>query len=267
MTLFRPCIDLHRGLVKQIVGGSLDSSDAPTTNFVSDEDAAWYAAKYREDRLVGGHVIMLGPGNEKAASRALAAWPGGLQIGGGISPDNAASWLQRGADKVIVTSYLFSAERVDMARVKSLSRAVGRERLVIDLSCRRTKHGFFAATNRWQTVTETPIDSDTLVALAEYCAEYLVHAADVEGKCQGIDTELVTILGQHCPIPCTYAGGAKSIEDLALVHELSCGRVDLTFGSALDVFGGTLVRYEDCVRWNRQQAPALRGLKPDNLIT
>lgn len=262
MTLFRPCIDLHRGLVKQIVGGSLDPSDTPKTNFVSDKDASWYAAKYRDDGLIGGHVIMLGSGNEEAAARALAAWPGGLQIGGGIHLDNASSWLQRGADKVIVTSYLFSAQQVDMDKVKTLSRAVGRERLVIDLSCRKTAHGFFAATDRWQTVTKTPINGDTLTALAEYCAEYLVHAADVEGKCQGIDAELVQILGQHSPIPCTYAGGARAIEDLALVHELSVGRVDLTFGSALDVFGGTLVRYDECVRWNRRQAPT-HNLIPD----
>lgn len=256
MTLFRPCIDLHRGLVKQIVGGSLDSTDAPQTNFVSDKDAAWYAAKYRDDGLVGGHVIMLGPGNEEAASRALATWPRGLQIGGGINLDNALTWLQRGADKVIVTSYLFSAQTLDVEKVKALSRAVGREHLVIDLSCRRTEHGFFAAADRWQTVTKTAIDRDTLAALAEYCAEYLVHAADVEGKCQGIDTELVRLLGQYSPIPCTYAGGAKAIEDLSLVNELSGGRVDLTFGSALDVFGGTLVRYEDCVHWNRLRTTA-----------
>jgi phosphoribosylformimino-5-aminoimidazole carboxamide ribotide isomerase len=252
MTRFRPCIDLHHGLVKQIVGGSLDGSDAPTTNFVSDQDAAWFARRYRQDQLLGGHVIMLGPGNEQAAESALAAWPGGLQLGGGIDAANANAWLGRGADKVIVTSYLFTAQALDLDKVKAMSDAVGKERLVIDLSCRRTSQGIFVATDRWQTITQTPVDADTLGMLAAYCAEYLVHAADVEGKCRGIDTELVRILGDHSPIACTYAGGAKSVEDLDLVATLSQGRVDLTFGSALDIFGGKLVRYEDCVRWNSE---------------
>ncbi|MGE5786534.1 MAG: phosphoribosylformimino-5-aminoimidazole carboxamide ribotide isomerase [Myxococcales bacterium] len=252
MTIFRPCIDLHRGLVKQIVGGTLDKNDAPTTNFVSDRDAAWFASRYRADGLIGGHLIMLGPGNEEAAERALAAWPGGLQIGGGINAANGSLWLKRGAEKVIVTSSLFTERGLDMQKVRSMSEAVGRERLVIDLSCRRNTDGYFAATDRWQTTTTTPIDANTLNELAEYCSEYLVHAADVEGKCRGIDSELVEILGQYSPIRCTYAGGAKSIDDLALVDALSRGRVDLTFGSALDLFGGTLVRYDDCVRWNRE---------------
>ncbi len=252
MTLFRPCIDLHQGLVKQIVGGSLDAKDAPTTNFVSDQDAAWFAQRYRDDGLLGGHVIMLGPGNERAAQAALATWPGGLQVGGGITATNGATWIDCGADKVIVTSYLFTNQLVDMDRVKAMADAVGRERLVIDLSCRRTAHGFFVATDRWQTITDTPIDAETLGTLAEYCAEYLVHAADVEGKCRGIDQDLVRILGECSPIGCTYAGGAKSFEELALVEALSRGRVDLTFGSALDIFGGKLVRYDDCVRWNDQ---------------
>lgn len=253
MTLFRPCIDLHHGLVKQIVGGTLGADDAPDTNFVSDKDPAWFARRYQEDRLFGGHVIMLGEGNEKAATAALAGWPGGLQIGGGITATNAAAWLARGADKVIVTSYLFADNALDMTKVKAMSEAVGKDKLVIDLSCRLTPLGYFAATNRWQTVTRTPINEDTLHGLSSYCAEYLVHAADVEGKCRGIDKDLVSILGAHCPIPCTYAGGANAIADLEIVKALSNSRVDLTFGSALDIFGGSTVRYEDCVRWNQTQ--------------
>jgi phosphoribosylformimino-5-aminoimidazole carboxamide ribotide isomerase len=262
MTLFRPCIDLHRGLVKQIVGGSLDSSDAPTTNFVSEKNAAWYAARYRDDGLTGGHVIMLGPGNEHAASAALAAWPGGLQIGGGINPSNAASWIERGADKVIVTSYLFTDRELDLSKVERMAAAVGKDRLVIDLSCRRTAEGYFAATDRWQTLTNTRVDRKTLVTLASFCTEYLLHAADVEGKCRGIDPELVRILGDTVPIACTYAGGANSLDDLELVAKLSHGRVDLTFGSALDLFGGNLVRYDDCVRWNRNQHNARDPQRP-----
>jgi phosphoribosylformimino-5-aminoimidazole carboxamide ribotide isomerase len=253
MTLFRPCIDLHHGLVKQIVGGSLDTSDKPATNFVSDKDAAWFARRYCEDGLSGGHVIMLGSGNERAAQSALSSWPGGLQIGGGITAANGAEWLRRGAGKVIVTSYLFTNQALDVDKVKSMFDSVGKERLVIDLSCRRTKDGFFVATDRWQTITKTPIDDETLGSLAGYCSEYLVHAADVEGKCRGIDEDLVRLLGVCSPIPCTYAGGAKSVDDLSLVETLSGGRVDLTFGSALDIFGGALVQYDECVRWNRER--------------
>ncbi len=252
MTAFRPCIDLHRGVVKQIVGGTLDADDAPDENFVSDKDPAWYAARYREDGLLGGHVIMLGPGNEVAAQKALQGWPGGLQLGGGITPGNGRTWIEKGADKVIVTSYLFTDNRLDMDKVCQMSQAVGADRLVIDLSCRRTPDGFFVATNRWQTVTKTSVDKAVLHRLAAYCAEYLVHAADVEGKCRGIDADLVRLLGNDSPIPCTYAGGAMALDDLDTVKHLSGGRVDLTFGSGLDIFGGDKVRYEDCVRWNQQ---------------
>ncbi len=256
MTLFRPCIDIHEGRVKQIVGGTLDSSDQPTTNYVSNRDSAFYAGKYREDGLLGGHVIMLGPGNAPSATRALLAWPNGLQLGGGITPENGPEWIQKGAKKVIVTSYLFQDNRLDMTRVEEMRDAVGKSRLVIDLSCRRTSKGYFVATNRWQTITDTPVDDHTLGILADHCAEFLVHAADVEGKCRGIETDLVSLLADHSPIPCTYAGGAKSIEDLALVERLSRGRIDLTFGSALDIFGGKLVRYEECVAWNHRRRSA-----------
>lgn len=252
MTLFRPCIDLHEGRVKQIVGGTLrDDGAPPRTNFVSDRDAAWYARRYREDGLSGGHVIRLGPGNDEAARAALAAWPGGLQIGGGIDDGNAIDWLEAGASAVIVTSWLFEGAELSLARVRALSERVGRDRLVIDLSCRRRGEGYRVATNRWQTVTDTPVDRDTLHRLAEHCAEFLVHAADVEGLAAGIDEDLVARLGRESPVPCTYAGGGRSIEDLARVEARSAGRVDLTFGSALDLFGGDGVRYTDCVAWNR----------------
>lgn len=255
MTRFRPCIDLHAGRVAQIVGGSLrDAGPGPTTNFVSDQDAASFARRYRADGCTGGHLIKLGPGNDAAARAALAAWPGGLQIGGGITIDNAADWLAAGAGRIIVTSWLFVDGRLDHDRVATLARAVGRRRLVIDLSCRRhADGGWRVATDRWQTVTTTPVDSTTLAALAEHCTEFLVHAADVEGKRAGMDEELIAFLGAHSPIPCTYAGGARRLDDLQRVAELSRGRVDLTIGSALDLFGGT-VAYADCLQWNA--APA-----------
>lgn len=254
MTRFRPCIDLHEGKVKQIVGSSLsDSGGALRTNFVSDRDAAWFAARYREDGLMGGHVIMLGRGNEDAARAALAAYPGGLQIGGGITAANAARWLEAGASHVIVTSYLFdSTGRFLESRLRDLVGEVGTDRLVIDLSCKAIADGWLVAMNRWQLLTDLAVDHDTLDHLASQCAEFLIHAVDVEGKCAGIDEALVQFLGAWGRIPVTYAGGARSIEDLWLVDRLSDGWVDVTIGSALDIFGGSGVKYEDCVQFNRR---------------
>ena len=255
MTAFRPCIDLHEGRVKQIVGGSLrDDGAAPETNFVADRGADYFARRYREDELPGGHVICLGPGNEAAARDALAAWPGGLQLGGGINDDNAEAWLEAGAEKLIVTSWLFEAGRLSMPRVEAMARRVGAERLVIDLSCRRGEAGWWVATDRWQTVTETPVDAATFAALADSCSEFLVHAADVEGRQAGIDEALVAHLAEISSLPCTYAGGGRALADLERVEALSGGRIDLTFGSALDLFGGAGVRYADCVRWNRDRS-------------
>lgn len=254
MTIFRPCIDIHDGRVKQIVGGTLEQDSGPQTNFISDRDPAWYADLYRRDDLRGGHVISLGPGNEATVRQTLSAWPGGFHLGGGITPSNAPGWLAGGAQKVIVTSWLFADSALDMGRVAEMASAVTKECLVIDLSCRRVKDGWRVAANRWRTVTDTLVNAETLQRLSEFCSEYLVHAADVEGRCQGIDADLVTLLGAECPIPCTYAGGANRIDDLDTVERLSCGRVDLTFGSALDLFGGQGVRYDDCVQWNRIRA-------------
>jgi phosphoribosylformimino-5-aminoimidazole carboxamide ribotide isomerase len=252
MTLFRPCIDLHDGVVKQIVGGTLtDSGQGLCTNFVAAAPPEHFAARYRGDGLEGGHVIKLGPGNDEAARRALAAWPDGLHLGGGVDGANAAAWIAAGAQKVIVTSWLFPGGAFAQERLDALERAVGRERLVIDLSCRRRDGGWRVAIDRWQTVTAVAVDAPTLERLGRQCSEFLIHAADVEGLCRGVDEELVTALGRWSPVPCTYAGGGRSLDDLALVERLSDGRVDLTFGSALDLFGGTLVRYADCVAWNR----------------
>lgn len=250
MTLFRPCIDLHEGRVKQLVGGTLTDAGA-RENFVSSRSAAEYAELYRRDGLRGGHVIQLGPGNESAAEEALRAAPGTLQIGGGIRPENARRWLDRGATHVIVTSYLFENGLFSEARLAALAEVVTKEELVIDLSCRKTSAGYHVATDRWQTITPTLVSEALLEKLAPVCAELLIHAADVEGLCRGIDEELVSFLGQASPLPCTYAGGAMALADLELVERLSQGRVDLTIGSALDLFGGTGVRYADCVAWNR----------------
>lgn len=254
--MFRPCIDLHEGKVKQIVGGTLGAPGDLRTNFVAAQSAAWFAELYQRDGLSGGHVIMLGPGNEEPARSALAAYRGGLQIGGGINASNARGWLDAGASHVIVTSWVFREGRVDWERLSELVKAIGKERLVLDLSCRRRGEYYFVVTDRWQKFTQLIVNDETLQKFSAHCAEFLVHAVDVEGLCNGIDGELVSKLGRWTPIPMTYAGGAKSISDLAEVTRLSGGKVDLTIGSALDIFGGHGVKYDDCVKFNRRQASA-----------
>ncbi len=250
VTLFRPCIDLHQGQVKQIVGGSLNDEGAET-NFISSYDSSYYAALYRDKQLNGGHVIALGPGNQAAVIKALNTWQQGLQFGGGVNINNAADFLEAGASHVIVTSWLFEQGQFSWARLEQLTQAIGKDKLVLDLSCRRSDKGWFIATDRWQTVTETAVDKTTLIALAKHCDEFLIHAADVEGLQAGIDEDLVTLLGQHCTIPVTYAGGARSLEDLKRVDTLSNGKVDLTIGSALDIFGGSGITLQECIDWNQ----------------
>jgi phosphoribosylformimino-5-aminoimidazole carboxamide ribotide isomerase len=251
VNMFRPCIDLHEGKVKQIVGGTLDAVAGLRTNFVSDRSSAYFADLYRRDGLAGGHVIMLGPGNEEAARAALKSYPGGLQIGGGINAENAANWLATGASHVIVTSWVFQGGKVDWDRLATLVKTIGKERLVLDLSCRRRGGEYFVVTDRWQKFTDLTVSRAVLEKMAGYCAEFLVHAVDVEGLCRGIDRELVSNLGQWTPIPTTYAGGANSLADLEEVTRLGGGRIDLTIGSALDTFGGKGVRYADVVEFNR----------------
>ncbi len=250
MTQFRPCIDLHQGKVKQIIGGSL-SEEGADTNYISPYDAAHYSKLYRAENLTGGHVIALGKGNKEEAFKALATWPNGLQFGGGINNENAFEFLEAGASHVIVTSYLFEDGQLSANKLETIKRETGSNRLVLDLSCRRTESGWNIATDRWQTITETQINEKTLRELANHCSEFLVHAADVEGLQNGIDQDLVTLLGDIATIPVTYAGGARSQDDLELVNQLSKGKVDLTIGSALDIFGGKGITLEECVAWNR----------------
>lgn len=253
--MFRPCIDLHEGRVKQIVGGTLSENPAELrTNFVSDRSAAWFAELYRQDGWKGGHVIMLGPGNEAAAKEALAAYPGGLQIGGGITASNAQEYLSAGASHVVVTSWVFRDGKLDHDRLRQLVGRIGKERLVLDLSCRFRDGHYWIVTDRWQRFTNLRITPEILAELAESCAEFLVHAVDVEGLCQGVDLPLVRLLGAHSPIPATYAGGARSMDDLLHVEEAGRGRIDLTIGSALDIFGGTGVRYSELVAYARQRS-------------
>ncbi|KAI9029217.1 hypothetical protein DFJ74DRAFT_629591 [Hyaloraphidium curvatum] len=263
MTIFRPCIDIHAGVVKQIVGSSLSSDpSALKENHVAREPPAHFATLYRDNNLRGGHVIRLSAddASDTAAREALAAFPGGLQFGGGVNADNARSWLDAGAEKVIVTSWLFPGAKFDGERLRRMAEVVGREALVVDVSCKRRQQGgdgpprWTVATNKWQTLADMDVDEESLAMLAEHCSEFLVHAADVEGKQQGIDEELVACLGKWIAgtkAGCCYAGGGKSLSDLDLVARLSNWTVDLTFGSALDIFGGKGVTLADCVEWNQ----------------
>jgi phosphoribosylformimino-5-aminoimidazole carboxamide ribotide isomerase len=244
---FRPCIDLHHGKVKQIVGSSLDDHNPQNlqTNFTAEHPASWYTELYRRDGLTGGHVIKLGPGNDEAAREALAAWPGGLQVGGGITAGNAGEWLDLGASHVIVTSYVFLDGQVNRQRLATLVAAVGRDRLVLDLSCRKRGHDYYIVTDRWQKFTEVRISPQTLADLAGSCAEFLIHAADVEGKCAGIEEDLVSALAAWSPIPATYAGGIRDLGDIRSIDLLGQSRIDFTAGSALDIFGGSTLSYKD----------------------
>jgi phosphoribosylformimino-5-aminoimidazole carboxamide ribotide isomerase len=249
---FRPCIDLHNGIVKQIVGSSL--SDGGTigliTNFETDLSPAYFARMYKADGLSGGHVVMLGPGNEKAATSALSAFPEGLHIGGGITPDNAQAFLNAGASHVIVTSFVFKNGIINWHNLEAMEKSIGRQRLVLDLSCKKINDRYFIATDKWQKVTSTSIESATLEQLGKHCNEFLVHAVDVEGKQQGIDVPLVGLLAVVSPLPITYAGGIRSLADLEDVYITGKGRVDATVGSALDIFGGPL-KYADVVAWQK----------------
>ncbi len=248
--MFRPCIDLREGRVVQIIGGSLtdENSEMLKTNFETDRSPEDFAKMYKEDNLPGGHVISLGPGNKEAALSALHAYPGGFHIGGGITPQNAVEYLDAGASHIIVTSYVFSNGRIDMEKLKLLQETVGKSRLVLDLSCRKKGSDFWIVTDRWQKFTNEIISPEILNQLADHCDEFLVHGVDVEGKMEGIQTELIGILGKHSPIPVTYAGGVKTLSDLDLVKEVGQNSVDLTIGSALDIFGGN-IPYRSVVEW------------------
>jgi len=238
----------------QIVGGSLNdqSGQDPVTNFETERSPADYARMYQADNLTGGHVIALGPGNRDAALTALQAFPGGMQMGGGITPNNTQEYLDAGASHVIVTSYVFREGQVDLDRLKRLVGVVGKNRLVLDLSCRQRNEDYWVVTNRWQKFTEIRVNRETLEWLSAYCAEFLIHGVDVEGTRVGIDETLVAMLGKESPIPVTYAGGAKRLADLDRVKALGQGKVDLTIGSALDIFGGD-VKYSDVVAWQQRQ--------------
>ena len=273
--IFRPCIDIHDGKVKQIVGASL-AEESVRENYTSDKDAAWFASLYREKNLPGGHVILLNakedpmyPETLAQAKKALAAWPGALMAGGGIDPKNAEDFLDAGASHVIVTSYVFRDGKIDRTRLEEMVQTVGRDRLVLDLSCRAVamtkgssgkqdaqnvltdapasehlkQNGYYVATDRWQKLSDVEVTPELFSELSAFCAEFLVHAVDVEGKSEGVEEDLLRILASATTTEgskITYAGGIHSMEDIETIRELGEGRIDYTVGSALDLFGGTL---------------------------
>ncbi len=245
---FRPCIDIHNGKVKQIVGGSLlDKGDYARDNYVSEKDGDYYARLYRDAGLKGGHIILLNPSGSpyyqedvRQAGLALEAFPGGLQVGGGMNAENAGAFLDRGASHIIVTSYVFRGGKIHYENLGKMKKAVGKERLVLDLSCRKKGEDYYIVTDRWQKFTSEKLTEKLLDHLSDYCAEFLVHAVDVEGKSAGIEEEVARLLGQVRDMPVTYAGGVSSLEDIKTLKKLGRGKVDVTIGSALDLFGGSL---------------------------
>jgi len=245
--MFRPCIDLHKGKVKQIVGGTLsDSEEKLIENYVSEKPPKYYANLFKKHGLKGGHVIMLGPGNEEAAIEALNEYPKGLQVGGGINPDNAKFYIEQGASHVIVTSYVFNNGKIDFDKLEKLLNSIPKENLVLDLSCRKKGDSYFVVTDRWQKFTDFKLNEKNLELLSKYCDEFLVHGVDVEGKKQGIELELVEKLAKWSKIPVTYAGGIRTFEDINMINKIGKGLIHYTVGSALDLFGGNL-NYEEIV--------------------
>lgn len=245
---FRPCIDIHNGCVKQIVGGSLaDKNSSADENFISEQGGDFYARLYKSRGLSGGHVIILNPaGSEyydadrRQAFAALSEFPGGLQIGGGVNDENAAEYLEKGASHVIVTSYVFKDGSISFERLERLKSAVGAEHIVLDLSCRKRDGKYFIVTDRWQKFTDMEVTKENILMLKGYCDEFLVHAVDAEGKQKGIEEGIASLLGNTEGIISTYAGGIGSYEDIELLRTLGKGNVDFTVGSGLDIFGGRL---------------------------
>lgn len=256
---FRPCIDIHNGKVKQIVGGSLkDKGDSARENFVSGQDSRFYADMYKSSGIKGGHIILLNSvdseyyeATKQQALMALREYPGGLQVGGGINADNAMEFIEAGAQAVIVTSYVFKDGRINYENLEKLRDTVGSSRLVLDLSCRKKEGSYYIVTDRWQKFTDETVTTELLDKLSGYCTEFLIHAVDVEGKVNGIEKELVRLLGEWGKIPVTYAGGVSSFEDLRSIKELGQNHLNVTIGSALDLFGGTM-EYEKVIEFCRK---------------
>lgn len=250
----RPCIDIHNGKVKQIVGGSLrDDGNCAIENFVAEKSAADFARFYHKDHLKGGHIILLNPAgspyyetSRNAALEALHAEPGDFSLGGGVTPENAWDYLNAGASHVIVTTYVFSEGRFNRQHLEQMVSAVGKKHLILDLSCRRKDNGFYIVTDRWQKWSDVKLSVHVLRKLSEFCDEFLIHGVDAEGRQSGPQLELVDLIAaaftgeKQWLFPVTYAGGIGSFQDLEAVRNHGKGMVDVTIGSALDLFGGRM---------------------------
>ena len=252
---FRPCIDIHNGSVKQIVGGSLSDNNSAKENFISEKNADFYADLYKKDKLTGGHIILLNPvsseyyeADVKQALIALKTYPQGMQIGGGITDQNAEFFLENGASHVIVTSFVFKNGVIDYNNLKSLIKCIGKENLVLDLSCRKKGNDYYIVTDRWQKFTDIKLNKSIIDELSNYCDEFLVHAVDVEGKSAGIDEQILKILSECEGVPITYAGGVSNMSDLEKLKKLGNNKIDVTIGSALDLFGGEM-QYKKVVEY------------------
>lgn len=245
---FRPCIDLHDGKVKQIVGSTLNEMENPTTNFISSKPSEYYAELYKNDNLTGGHIIMLGKNNEQAAINALKTYPSGLQIGGGLNDSNGECYLDAGASHLIFTSFVFNDGIIEFARLENLVKRYGKKKIVLDLSCRKKNDGnYYIVTNRWQKFTNAMLNRDSFYELAQFADEFLIHAVDVEGKQSGIDSELLDLIVNNSPITTVYAGGISKLDDIDTIKRKGKEKLDFTIGSALDIFGGHL-KYTDIVK-------------------
>ncbi len=254
---FRPCIDIHNGAVKQLVGGSLSDSLGATENFVSEQPASYYADLYRRNNLIGGHIILLDKTDTEAydkdlkqAKGALAAWPGALQIGGGVNPENAEEFLDMGASHVIVTSFVFQDGRIRYDNLDEMKYVVGRKHLVLDLSVRKKDDTYYIVTDRWQRFTDEELTPELITSLSYHCDEFLIHAVNVEGTGMGIDEDLLRILSASKGNPITYAGGVSSFDDIETIRDIGSGRIHFTIGSKLDIFGGNL-SFADIVDYSK----------------
>jgi len=254
---FRPCIDIHDGKVKQIVGSSLTDTSA-VENYVSNKGGADFAMLYRDNALSGGHIIILNKvgtpeyeASKVQAMSALSAYKGGLQIGGGVTAKNAKEFINAGASHVIVTSYVFKDGEINYSNLNALVDAVGKEHIVLDLSCKKVGEDYYITTDRWQKITSVKVNDETLTELSKYCDEYLIHAVDVEGKQNGIESELVARLSSFDMVPITYAGGVKAFDDIDLLYKIGKGNIDVTIGSALDIFGGK-IEFEKVVEYMKK---------------
>ena len=245
---FRPCIDIHNGKVKQIVGGTLsDSDDSAKENFVSERDAAYFAHMFRQDGLEGGHVIMLNSRQspyfretQEQALLALHSYPGGMMAGGGITAENADIYLDAGASHVIVTSYVFFNGEISYVNLEKLETEIGADKIVLDLSCSRKDNAYCIMTDRWQKYTRTPLTPELILHLSEHCAGFLIHGIDSEGRKNGIDFSLIRMLTAVHGVSVTYAGGISTFEDLEAIRRTGEDRIDVTVGSALSIYGGSM---------------------------